>query len=340
MKISNTLNYIKQNIINNKFLYAAFLCFGLFAGSLIVDFSGMGRGKVSLGYLSGSAGSIFQAGSRTWVSYSNPIIEMTVLNELSCKSCDPSKEVESIKQNISPTIISKDLDISTEGGKTLIDLFQIKSIPAFILSKEIENIAGFNGIKHLLKKEGDYFLLNSAKAGIDPRKILNFPADSDAKVVIAEISDYQCPYCKKAALALDKALKDYSEKDIKIILKHFPLDFHEFAEEAALAAECARQQDLIYFKNINNDFFESQFNSDKEIRGIAKSIAGMDYKKWEFCYDNKNSLSIIKGDQEWAESIGISGTPAFIINGRFFSGALSEEKFREIIKEELDNKGS
>lgn len=327
---------IKQNLKENKILYIAFLCFGLFAGSLIVDISGVGQGRVSLGYLSSAVGSIFQSGEKTWVAYDNPIVDMTVLNDFSCKDCDPAKKVESIKQNISPTIAAKDLDISTEGGKTLLELFHIKSIPAFIFSKEIENIEGFERIKYLFQKEGDYFLMDSSRVGMDPCKILDFPEESGAKATIVEVSDYQCPYCKKAAISLNEVLKDYKKEEVVVIHKHFPLDSHQFAEDAAIAAECARKQKQEYFKSISDAFFESQFNSDKEIRDIAGKISGLDYKEWERCYDYESTSNIVSGDKEWAESMGISGTPTFIINGRFFSGALSEEKFREVIEEELN----
>lgn len=329
------LEKIKDNLKENKWIYISFLCFGLFVGALLVDMAGVGDGKVSLKYLSGSAGSVFQSGSKTWVSYNNPIVEMTVLNDLSCKICNPAEEVASIKQNISPTIISKDLDFSSEGGEMLVDLFHIKTVPAFIFSSNIAMVSGFDNIKHLFKQEGSYYLLDSAKVGIEPRELLNFSKEPNAKITILEISDYQCPYCKRAAGALKEALKDYSSDEVRIIHKHLPLDFHEFSESAAIAAECARQQGREYFERISDAFFESQFNSDKEIRRIAKKNSGMDYKKWETCYDYESTKNIVDGDKAWANSLGISGTPMFIINGKFYSGAQSADKFREIINEEL-----
>lgn len=323
----------KQNLINNKWLYISFLCFGLFAGALVVDIQGLGKGKISLDYLSGGLGSMFQTGDKTWVSYNNPIIEMTVINDLQCSYCDASKEIEAIKQNISPTIAANDIDYKSEGGKTLVNLFNIKSLPAFIFSGEIESINNFENIKHLFKKEGNYLMLDPIKVGMDPLKILDMPEDSDAEIVILEISDYQCPYCKKASQTLREVLKDYNEGDIKIIHKHLPLSFHEFAEAAAIGAECARKQDK--FKEMNNSLYDSQFNSDKEIKDIAKKIDGIDYNKWERCFNIGETKNIVDGDAEWANSLGISGTPTFIINGRYISGALDYEGFKEIINEEL-----
>jgi protein-disulfide isomerase len=41
-----------------------------------------------------------------------------------------------------------------------------------------------------------------------------------------------------------------------------------------------------------------------------------------------------------ASALGVSGTPAFFINGRFVSGALPFEQFQSIIDEELQRAGA
>lgn len=333
MSLKQIFTNIKSNISENKLLYVSFLCFGLFIGSLLVDFSGLGKGNVSIGYLESSAGKIFQAGEKTWVAYNDPIVEMTVLNDLKAGYCDASKEIEMLKQNISQTITAKELDISSAGGKNLISLFGIKTIPAFVFSKNLEDLSKFQGIEKLFKQAGAYFLLDSAKVSLESCKILDFPKFTGAKVDIVEVSDYQCPYCKRAAESLKKVLAEYEEKEVQITHRHLPLDMHGFAEDAAIAAECARKQGK--FSQMNSGLFESQFNSEEEIFEIAKEIRGMDFQKFKECYDYGLTQNIIDIDKRWADELGISGTPAFIINGRFIGGALDEEGFKKIIEEEL-----
>jgi len=324
---------ILSNIKENKSIYITFLCFGLFIGALMVDFAGLGKGNISLDYLSGDVGAMFRAGEKTWVSYDNPVVEMTVLNDLSCEYCDPSESVNAIKQNISPTIAVNDIDINSLGGKTLIDLFNVRIIPAFVFSKEVEQVIGFSNIEHLFQRKGAYYLLDPVKVGMEPFRVLNLPK-SDSKVTIIEISDYQCPYCKKAAMALDEAISGYPEEDVLVIFRHLPLDFHEFAEDAAAAAECARKQNK--FHEMSSLLFESQFNSTSDIEKIAKSITGLDYDVFEKCILYGEAQDIIDYDKKWTADLGISGTPTFIINGRYISGAKTAEEFSKIIDEELE----
>ena len=47
----------------------------------------------------------------------------------------------------------------------------------------------------------------------------------------------------------------------------------------------------------------------------------------------------IKKDHEEGIQAGVTGTPAFFINGRFINGALPYEKFKEVIDEELQSAG-
>ncbi|TRZ78112.1 hypothetical protein D4R87_01325 [bacterium] len=324
-----------KHLKENKFLYIAFLCVGLFVGSLIVDIGGLGEGKISKEYLSSSTGSIFQTGEKTWISYDNPIIEMTVLNDSSCSYCDPSKEVLAIKQNISPTIVAKDLDVKTQGGENLIDLFNIKSLPAFIFSKEIEDIQGFENLTEVLIHEGSYYMLDPARVGMEPFKILGFDNMSDAKVTIVEFGDYQCPYSKQGHEALMKAVKDYSEDDVEVIFKHMPLSFHDLADEAAMATECARKQGA--FHQMSEALFEADLQSLDDIKAVAQGIEDIHFEGFEICFDSETTRSRVGEDKQLGQEIGVSGTPVFIINGRFISGARDADDLKDMIEDELES---
>ena len=44
-------------------------------------------------------------------------------------------------------------------------------------------------------------------------------------------------------------------------------------------------------------------------------------------------------DEQDAKDLGLRGTPAFYVNGRYLNGAQPFEAFEKIIDEELDRKG-
>jgi protein-disulfide isomerase len=63
----------------------------------------------------------------------------------------------------------------------------------------------------------------------------------DASITILIFSDFQCPFCSRYANTLQQVLNQYPE-DVKLVFKHFPLGFHQYAQQAAQAAECAGTQ--------------------------------------------------------------------------------------------------
>src|SRR4051812_41295422 len=84
--------------------------------------------------------------------------------------------------------------------------------------------------------------------GPDPAKVYAFPigespvhGQSDAWVTIIEVSDFQCPFCGRAVATL-KQIEDTYKDDVRLVFKHNPLPFHQRAMPAALAAECAHEQ--------------------------------------------------------------------------------------------------
>lgn len=168
---------------------------------------------------------------------------------------------------------------------------------------------------------------------------VNSKGPDDAPVTIIEYSDFRCPYCSRAYQTIEnEVLKKYGKK-VRFIFKHFPLDFNSWAMSAAIATECAAIQKKELFWKLYSNFFEKQaeINPDnvksKAIEWLSKD--NIDKKKFEKCYDNKETKAKIEKDKQEGMSLGVSGTPAFFINGIFIGGAVPAQKFEEIIEYEL-----
>lgn len=67
---------------------------------------------------------------------------------------------------------------------------------------------------------------------------------------------------------------------------------------------------------------------------------GLDQDKFNQCLDQNQKAEAVKQDITYGSSVGVSGTPAFFINGRFLGGAFPFDAFKEIIDKELGGKGS
>lgn len=171
--------------------------------------------------------------------------------------------------------------------------------------------------------------------------------NKNAKITIVEFSEYQCPYCARFyENAYQDILKDYvNTGKAKVVFRDLPLDFHPGAMPAALAANCARDQggDAMYFK-MHDKLFENQktiFADTTKIDDTMKQMAsqlGLNSTKFASCYDSEKYKDEIEKDIADAASVGIRGTPAFIINGQYISGAQPYEKFKAIIEQELAKK--
>jgi len=170
--------------------------------------------------------------------------------------------------------------------------------------------------------------------GDSPRK-----GSKDAKVTIVEFSDYQCPFCGKFYTDTYKQLvKDYVDTGkVQIIFKDFPLTaIHEHAQKAAEAARCAREQigDTGYFM-MHNKMFENQ---DKlavdDLKKLARTL-DIDGKKFDSCLDSGKYEQAVKDDEAYGQKLGVTGTPAFFINGQKLEGAQPYSAFKKIIDQEL-----
>lgn len=153
-----------------------------------------------------------------------------------------------------------------------------------------------------------------------------------AKVTIVEFSDFQCPYCGIVEPTVKKVLETYADK-VRLVYKNFPLPSHENAQPAALAALCAKEQGK--FWEYHDTLFENQ--ESLKVTDLKKYAADLGLKTQDFtsCLDGKKYKSQIEMDIMEANRVGVRGTPAFFINGRFLSGAQPFENFQTIIEEEL-----
>lgn len=167
----------------------------------------------------------------------------------------------------------------------------------------------------------------------------HFKGKENAKVTIVEYSDYQCPFCARGYSTLEnEVLKEYGDK-VKFVYKNFPLNFHPWAEPGAVAVECAGAQNKDAFWKLYSYLFENQKDinpqnlKDKCHEGLKDTK--IDMAKWDKCFDSKETLPQVKADMAEGQSVGVTGTPAFLINGRLLSGAQPFQQFKAVIDDEL-----
>ncbi|MEK6843868.1 MAG: DsbA family protein [Nanoarchaeota archaeon] len=188
----------------------------------------------------------------------------------------------------------------------------------------------------------------AASVSIDDDAVLG---DKNAPVEIIEFSDYQCPFCRKFwTETFSQIKKDYIDTGkVKFVYRDFPLEsIHPAALPAAIAAECAREKggDKAYFEMHDKIFSEGNILDSGTANGPVTKTAqfgNAELKKWakdlgydiSSCLDNKKYEQEVSKDMADGSAAGVSGTPAFFVNGKLLSGAQPYSAFKQAIEAEL-----
>ncbi|NYZ78015.1 DsbA family protein [Candidatus Micrarchaeota archaeon] len=157
---------------------------------------------------------------------------------------------------------------------------------------------------------------------------------ASAKITMVEVSDFQCPYCSRAQATVEQVLSDYSGK-VKLYYVHFPLEFHEFAQKAAEASECAGDQGK--FWQYHDLLFANQNALDAvSLKNYAKQLK-LDSAKFDSCLDTGAKANVVLADLQQGLAAGVSGTPMFFLNGVRVCGAQPYSAFQQVVNALLAN---
>jgi protein-disulfide isomerase len=155
----------------------------------------------------------------------------------------------------------------------------------------------------------------------------------DAPVTLVEFSDFECPFCKQAHPTLKQVLDRYPGK-VRLAYRDFPLDsIHPQARRAAEAARCAHDQGK-FWEYHDVLFAQSPQLALENLRRYAGQV-GLDVAKFDSCLATGTHKATVQRDLDEGNRLGITGTPAFFINGRTLTGAQPLEAFTRLIEQEL-----
>jgi protein-disulfide isomerase len=171
---------------------------------------------------------------------------------------------------------------------------------------------------------------------------------ANAPITIVEFSDFECPYCSRALPVIEEVLERYPN-DVRLVFRHMPLDgIHARARPAAEASMCAGDQGQFWAYH-DLLFADRRALSDEDLKRYAEEL-GLDVAAWEQCVSEGKFAAKVDSDVEAGRAIGVSGTPAFIINGVMMpafiingvmiSGAKPLEHFVSLIESELERSES
>lgn len=179
-----------------------------------------------------------------------------------------------------------------------------------------------------------------ARAGSIKLDGLPYQGADNAKVTIVEYSDFQCPYCQRASSTVKQVLAEYGGK-VKFYYKHFPLSFHQNAQKAAEAYECALEQGKqweYYDKLFEKSQGDGTGLNAADLKKYAREL-GLDGTAFDSCLDSGKMAGKVSADTAEGSQNGVSGTPAFFINSEPLVGAQPYPAFKEVIDRKLAEAG-
>ncbi len=155
-----------------------------------------------------------------------------------------------------------------------------------------------------------------------------------APVTIVEFSDFQCPFCRRAIPVIEEVLERYPN-EVRLVYRHFPLEsIHSRARMAAEASVCAQDQEK--FWEYHDVLFENmQALEDDDLKRYAGEV-GLDVAAFEKCLTERKFSGKVQDDLSAGRKAGVTGTPAFVINGIVLTGAKPVDDFVSVIEAELE----
>lgn len=169
--------------------------------------------------------------------------------------------------------------------------------------------------------------------------------DPNAPVTIVEYTDFQCPFCSRHFEQTFSQLKeDYIDTGVVYyVFKDFPLtQIHPQAVAAANAARCAGEQDA--YLAMHDALFanQSEWSGRSDANTLFSQYAatmGMDEAEFATCVAESRYEEQVYADLDEGISFGVSGTPAFFLNGYFLSGAQPYDTFVDAVAYLLEEQG-
>ncbi|MEX1997979.1 MAG: DsbA family protein [Candidatus Andersenbacteria bacterium] len=159
---------------------------------------------------------------------------------------------------------------------------------------------------------------------------------ADAPVTIVEFSDFECPYCRQFHQTTFRQLREtyIDSGKARFVHKDFPLSqIHPQAQAAAAAAYCAGRQGQ--FWEYAEKLYAPEAVLDKAALEQYAQALTLDTTAFTTCQEESGTEEKITRNARAAIAAGVTGTPAFVVNGVLIEGALPLAQFTATIEAAL-----
>ena len=186
--------------------------------------------------------------------------------------------------------------------------------------------------ERLQTEQGLQILLAKPEAPLTVIDTKGYPVKGNpsAKVTLVKFADYQCPHCAVAAKTLDGLMEEFGDQ-VKMVYMDFPISSSGISRDIALGAVCADEQGQ--FWEYNQMAFEQQSSLTEESKVTLAQAVGLDMEAYNECLATERPGERVARAEEEAERLGLTGTPAFFVNGQSIQPANLREGLVDAVRE-------
>lgn len=209
-----------------------------------------------------------------------------------------------------------------------------------VIEKWLENNpqAILNSVASMQKKVMEEQAKNAQKSIGSKKSELHNDKNSPAiapkghDIVVVEFFDYNCGYCKKSNQTVEDLIA--SDKKIKFVYKEFPI-LGQASEDLSVVAVAVHMIAPESYVKFHNKLMTGHVSSKNEAIQLAGSV-GVNTSQLQNTIETKKSkiMEIINANRALGQSIGVNGTPAFVIGDELVPGAYDLEAMKQKVKEQ------
>ncbi len=155
-----------------------------------------------------------------------------------------------------------------------------------------------------------------------------YAGNKDGDVKVVEFFDYNCGYCKRVIGDVNKLIDE--DENVKVIFKDYPILGPTSVTAAHWALAADKQGKYLEY---HTALLNNQGRMDEATLEAKAKEVGLDVEKLKADAESDEVKAQIQENLELAQSMNISGTPAFIIGEQVFPGAIPYEAMTNAVKD-------
>jgi protein-disulfide isomerase len=167
--------------------------------------------------------------------------------------------------------------------------------------------------------------------------IYNDPAswvggNPNGDVTVVEFMDYRCTYCRKAYSEVEDMVK--SDGNVRFVLKEFPIlgDDSVTSSRFAISVRLLNGDDA--YKKAHDALITLRGAPDPETLTRLAGDLGLDAKAILAKMNSDEVTQIITANRAMADTLGVSGTPTFVMGGTVIRGYVPEADMKQIVADQ------